>query len=181
MRRESSPPLPVFHDHIEARVRDVREQHAWWPCQRGCDGCCRNLGELPHATIAEWGRVGAAIDELSASTRAEVAARMGALAAHPETRPIICPMLDREAGACSIYDARPLACRTYGYYVSRGEGRWCGLIENELAARPEEAEGITFGNLDAFEAEVRACHGDTISLLTWWSSRTRDPLRGEVR
>ncbi len=45
-------------------------------------------------------------------------------------------MLDREAGACLVYERRPGACRTYGFYVERGVGLHCAMITEAVDARP---------------------------------------------
>lgn len=43
--------------------------------------------------------------------------------------PFVCPFLDRVSGACPVYAQRPVACRTYGFYVQRGRGVYCREIE----------------------------------------------------
>ena len=45
------------------------------------------------------------------------------------SRPIACPMLDRSAGACRVYAHRPVACRTYGFYVQHDQELYCKDIE----------------------------------------------------
>ena len=48
--------------------------------------------------------------------------------------PVTCPLLDPQSGACPVYAARPLACRSYGFYVERDTGLYCAEIEARVAA-----------------------------------------------
>ncbi len=162
--------LRLFDETIAHRVDAIADAHPWWPCRCGCDGCCRNLGDVPRATAAEWARVGEALHALDETARAVVHRDLDAFCEDPDRQPVGCPLLDRERGACRIYEARPLACRSYGFFVSRGDGRWCGLVEAALDAHPDEASAITFGNRDALDHEVRAALGDTIAMDAWWRS-----------
>ncbi len=123
---------------------------------------------MPHATRAEWERVEIGLRRLPASVQAGIEARVASLVAAPSVSPVVCPFLDPNDGACLVYAHRLLACRTYGYFVSRGDGRWCQRIEAELAERDER---VLFGNLDAVMDEARAAGGETITLARWWSAR----------
>ena len=42
-------------------------------------------------------------------------------------------MLDRADGACLVYAQRPVACRTFGFYVQRDLGLYCKDIESRVA------------------------------------------------
>jgi hypothetical protein len=83
-------------------------------CARGCDHCCRvqvaaSVSEI--VLLAEWLRANLDPDTLQNLT--QLLGEMWAkIAGHtPQTRPAIpCPMLGRE-GECTVYEARPLACR----------------------------------------------------------------------
>ena len=44
------------------------------------------------------------------------------------TRPAVCPMLDETASACRVYEYRPVACRTYGFYVQHDLGLYCIVL-----------------------------------------------------
>ena len=61
--------------------------------------------------------------------------------------PYICPWLDRPSGRCLVYEARPLACRTYGFYVERGRGLYCHKIEKRVETG--EMDAVVWGNHDA--------------------------------
>ncbi len=159
--------LSALDQRIETRVRAIHRAHAWWPCRRGCDACCRSLGEMPHATRAEWDRLGQGLLALPDSVREEIGSRVLALAAAPRAQPVGCPFLDRAQGACLVYPHRLLACRAYGYCVSREDGRWCAPLQDELTARNEL---VMFGNFDAIMDQARAQGGTSISLLEWWQA-----------
>lgn len=65
--------------------------------------------------------------------------------------PYVCPWLDRETGRCRVYEARPLPCRTYGFYVERDRGLYCHKIQKRVDAG-EMAE-VVWGNHEAVLAE----------------------------
>jgi Fe-S-cluster containining protein len=104
---------------------------------------------------------------LPACVRDAVEQRIAELA-RSEGHPVVCPFLDRDEGACLVYAHRLLACRAYGYYVSRSAGRWCKVIDDELDAR---GEAVMHGNFDAVMDEARAAGGESITMLEWWRER----------
>lgn len=105
-----------------------------------------------------------AVAALDAPARASVEARASALvermARGGERGPVVCPYLDEASGACRIYEARPLACRTYGFYVGRDGPEHCTIIEGELAERGEA--GIVWGNAASLAARVSETLGPAI-------------------
>lgn len=156
--------LRILHETVAARASAIVESHGSWPCRKGCDACCRRLAAIPSLTAAEWELLRPAIESLPPSVHARIEAFEGAV------RPIVCPLL--EDGACLVYDARPVACRTYGFYVDRDGGQYCGDIE---ALNAE----VVWGNGASVEAELSAL-GERRDLLTWWrdSSRGSSSARG---
>lgn len=72
-------------------------------CRRGCDDCCRHLSLFP----VEGAALAAAVAGLPPAEAEQI--RRRARASHPDGP---CPLL--EAGACLLYVARPLICRTHG-------------------------------------------------------------------
>ena len=64
-----------------------------------------------------------------------------------------------------MYDRRLLACRAYGYFSSRREGRYCPAIETDLAAKPEP---VLLGNFDAVLEDADAGLGLRLTLAEWW-------------
>jgi hypothetical protein len=76
------------------------------------------LGAWPRRTAARVARSLAAVYDdiaaLDADTRAAIRARVEALAPTPAPSHLfICPMLDRNAGACLVYEHRPGAQRAH--------------------------------------------------------------------
>ena len=76
-------------------------------------------------------------------------------------------MLDRSAGSCRVYTHRPVACRTYGFYVQREKGLYCKDIEARVADG-DWAE-VVWGNQDAID-HLLGDLGDTRELTEWWKS-----------
>jgi Fe-S-cluster containining protein len=155
--------LDQLHADIEARVQAIRDRHPAWLCRRGCDGCCRRLAEIPRLTAAEWDRLREGLAALPPDQLREIRRDVAALAGQ-RSRPVVCPLLDRSAGACRVYAHRPVACRTYGFYVQRGLGLYCQDIETR-AAEGALAE-VVWGNQDAVDRRLDALGG--IRELTDW-------------
>jgi Fe-S-cluster containining protein len=74
----------------------------------------------------------------------------------------VCPMLHLETGACLIYDARPIACRTYGFYAERGAVLGCFRIETLAQQSPD----TIWGNHPAVQASLDAI-GPAKGLSAW--------------
>lgn len=72
-------------------------------CSPGCDDCCRHLSLFPVEAFA----VASALQEASAPERAILRRR-----ASETDLQGTCPLLLNKK--CSLYDARPLICRTHG-------------------------------------------------------------------
>jgi uncharacterized protein len=117
---------------------------------------------VPYLSQAEWDLLNEGIDALSPGVQEQVRSRADELE-HAQ-RPIVCPLLDREARACLVYSYRPVACRTYGFYVERDKGLYCHIIQAEQARG--QLDGIVWGNAEAVERE-RATLGVDRSLVEW--------------
>jgi Fe-S-cluster containining protein len=153
--------LEVLKQETDERARSTVRGRAW-PCRRGCDICCRRLATPPQLTEPEWRELRAGIELLPAPVRDSIDQRIEKM---PGSGPIVCPMLDREEGACLVYDHRPLACRTYGFYRERDRGQYCGEIEGRVDRG--DYEDVVWGNADGFEARQRQL-GEMSDLRTWW-------------
>ena len=98
-------------------------------CRRGCFACCH-----PHLHLVayEWRRVRAAVLALDPMTRTAIAAR----AADPKATH--CALLDAD-GACTVWQARPMVCRSHGLPLRLGVERvTCHLnFDGTLASLPE--------------------------------------------
>ena len=91
--------------------RDVEAAYAGYRCPSSTE-CCRFgiTGREPYVTSIEL----AAIGRAQASRGGPLAPRRRALPIAPNDTETerTCPLLDHQ-GRCSIYDARPLGCRTF--------------------------------------------------------------------
>jgi Fe-S-cluster containining protein len=103
-------------------------------CRKGCTLCCHGFFEITAADVA---MVADGVASLPAAIRKKVVARASdaiVRTAHPDLRECDastkerffdrteqepCPALS-DAGACLIYDARPLVCRTFGLPIRNG-------------------------------------------------------------
>jgi Fe-S-cluster containining protein len=162
--------LTELHVDIDTRVASIRENKADWLCGKGCDSCCKRLAEVPQLTAAEWdllreGLAGLTPEHLQAISR-EIAA-----VADSTVRPVICPLLDRTTGACPVYLHRPVACRTYGFYMQRDLGLFCADIEKQVAdgALPD----VVWGNHDAIDHRLAGL-GASRPLTAWFADWLRD-------
>lgn len=157
--------LEVLHTldaRIEARSCATSETHAFWPCAKGCDDCCRSLPHLPNVTRAEWERLRHALATLPDAEAVRAIIRRGGETRSGKT---VCPLLDQVAGACRVYEARPISCRTYGYYTEWDAGLHCDKVTR--AVREHEADGaVTWGNGEAIAQDLRAL-GETKRIDAW--------------
>lgn len=157
--------LAQLHSDIETRVNAIRSNHPDWLCRMGCDNCCRRLAEIPRLTSQEWDLFREGLATLSQELLLEIGQQMATLA-EQTSRPIVCPLLNQAAGACRIYAYRPVACRTYGFYVQRDQGLYCKDIEAQVA-EGTLAE-VIWGNQDVIDHRLRGL-GDTRELTEWFS------------
>ncbi|WP_333878315.1 YkgJ family cysteine cluster protein [Methylobacter sp.] len=157
--------LTQLHADIEARVQSIREGNPDWLCRMGCDSCCRRLAEVPRLTAEEWDLLRDGLAALPPERLLEIGQDIAALA-EQSSRPIVCPLLDRSAGACLVYEHRPVACRTYGFYVQRDLGLYCKDIESRVADGAW-AE-VVWGNQDVIDRRLGGL-GDTRDLTEWFA------------
>jgi Fe-S-cluster containining protein len=154
---------------IDARVHAIRSDRPDWPCTKGCDGCCRRLAEVPRLTAAEWRLLRDGLAALPPQRLREISRNVAALASLPaivEPRAIACPLLDPVTRACPVYAQRPVACRTYGYYVQRERGLFCRDIESRVA--DGDCADLVWGNHDAIDQRLSGL-GDVRSLTEWFA------------
>jgi Fe-S-cluster containining protein len=142
--------LYVLHAYVERRCAATLAAHAGWPCHKGCDLCCRRLARIPELTAAEMELLAHALKRLSPAEQHSAMARTEALQfASP---PYTCPFLDPITGSCLVYQARPVACRTYGFYADREAGLCCPEIQSRVERG--ECSGVVWGNQEAIEARL---------------------------
>lgn len=164
MDTDNKTTLALLHADIDARIQAIRTTHADWPCRRGCDACCRQLADVPRITAAEWAWLREGLAALPPDQMLDVSRNMAALA-RGEWQPGVCPLLDQSARACRVYSHRPIACRTYGFYVQRGQGLYCSTIEAREA--DISRSGVVWGNQDTVDHRLRAL-GEARDLSRWF-------------
>lgn len=179
LMNQAQQKLLDLEHRIETRVQDIRTSRGWWPCRRGCDlrfaaalryQCCRQLAQPPELSLQEWARIDEAVAALPATIRAEVIQKIEQLlvqiAENNVGLHIVCPYLDENEGACRIYDVRPIACRTYGFFVARDGNDYCQIIEDEVFSRTDVANDIVWGNADSIRSETERVGGELIPFET---------------
>jgi uncharacterized protein len=157
--------LKQLHADIEARVQAIRAHRSDWPCGKGCDSCCRGLADVPRLSHAEWRLLKQGLAELSADRLLAIGREMAALAG--QTAPLICPLLDHATGACPVYAQRPVACRTYGFYVQHKLGLYCNDIEARVA--DGDMADVMWGNHDAIDRQLTEL-GEIRALSEWFEA-----------
>lgn len=155
--------ITLLHTDIETRVSTIREQTPDWPCAKGCDTCCRQLADIPQLSLEEWTLLKAGLSTLPAEQLGEISKRIAALPVdHPHR--VTCPLLDPATGACPVYAQRPVACRTYGFYVQRDKGLYCADIESRVA--DGLLADVVWGNHEVIDQQLTRL-GETRSLIEW--------------
>ena len=156
--------LHVIQEEIQVRAKEITSRQDDWPCRKGCDECCRKLASVPLITEEEWRLVAAALN--SPAETAELARRRIRDSVNL-SRPVVCPLLDISSGSCLIYDARPLACRAYGFYVKRQNVLGCSRIESIA----DESSEIVWGNHTVLEKRIHRL-GPAAELHQWLTSES---------
>jgi len=142
--------LVVLDAAVAARCAATTAAIPDWPCRAGCADCCRSLAQLPSLTEEEWARLEAAVP---AGQRLAIEQRVHEQLGRSQG-PYTCPWLGPDDDRCLVYEARPVACRTYGFYVERDKGLYCTRIENR-AVTGELAE-VIWGNQVALDEQLDA-------------------------
>jgi len=156
--------LSQLHADIDARVQNICGSRPDWLCGKGCDSCCRRLAEVPQLTGAEWGLLREGLAALPPERLRTISRDMAVLAGQPP-RPIVCPLLDQPTSACTVYAQRPVACRTYGFYVQRELGLYCQDIESRVA--DGTLADVVLGNHDAIDHRLGEL-GEILALTEWF-------------
>ncbi len=163
-------PLDEIYAEIEARSAACMAARPSWPCRRGCDHCCRTLANVPDVSETEWRRMWREIEAMDSAEFETVRRRMQTLQTHePDSGHVICPLLDRNAGACRIYAGRPAACRMYGFYVTRTGNLWCDDIQALDDAG--ELDGVVVGNGSAVGRQLRHQFGAPRPITDWFAEQ----------
>jgi len=156
--------LAQLHVDIDVRVQTILGDRADWLCGKGCDSCCRRLADVPQLTSAEWDLLREGLTDLPLGRLQEIRRNMAALTGQP-SRPVVCPLLDLATGFCPVYTRRPVACRTYGFYVQRDLGLYCHDIESRVA--DGALVDVVWGNHDAIDQRLAGL-GEIRALTDWF-------------
>ena len=156
--------LTQLHADIDVRVQTIRENRSDWLCGKGCDSCCRRLADVPQLTLAEWDLLREGLTALAPERLLEIRRNMTALTGQ-QSAPVTCPLLDLDTGSCPVYAQRPVACRTYGFYVQRDLGLYCNDIESRVA--DGALADVVWGNHDAIDHRLAGL-GESRALTDWF-------------
>lgn len=157
--------LTQLHEDIDARVNVIRENHATWQCKIGCDGCCHRLAEIPQLTSSEWNLLRDGLTNLSPEILNEITQTVAELSTQ-SSHFVVCPMLDKSQGICRVYEYRPVACRTYGYYVQHDKGLYCSAILEQV--NNGELDEVVWGNQNTIDRQLNHL-GDSKTLTEWFA------------
>jgi Fe-S-cluster containining protein len=165
----------------------VRQSGSWIACRIGCHECC--IGPFPITQLdAVRLRTGlAALETQDPERAAHVLRRARAsverlstefphnpvesvLALDGAAEDELCPALDPQTGACDLYAARPITCRTFGPAVRQpGEQALAicelcfqGATEQEIAACAVEIDPAPEAALVQELEQTTGASGDTI-------------------
>jgi Fe-S-cluster containining protein len=155
--------VPLSYKRILARADEhfaeaFAKNSGRMQCAAGCTMCCHGLFEIGAADVAV---IADGLNAINEQRRAEIVSAAAAISErfeHPDLRDcspeekeaffersdsVACPALD-SAGRCSIYDSRPLVCRTFGLPIRDGDnflGQECDLnfTDADLATREAAA------------------------------------------
>jgi len=159
-----------------AMAEAVRRSGAWLACRPGCFECC--IGPFP-ITPMDAQRLREGLETLAATDPHRAASVMqrarrsvericrefpvdplgAVLAVEEAAEDEPCPALDPVSGACDLYSARPVTCRTFGPAVSCGAE---ALAVCELCYRGATDEQIAACRVDLDFGEIDEGDGDTI-------------------
>lgn len=148
--------IQTFYAAWDAAVdRDRGTMPPGFACPSDCARCCERSPAIP-VTAGEALAAARALDRLPEALRERLAGRVRALAAlvtpvetdssgsaGPPGLDGPCPLL--EGGRCSIYAARPLFCRAYGFAADSAGYFGCEVLQPGLAV----LETVTLTSLDA--------------------------------
>ena len=166
-------------------VEATRRSGSWLACRLGCTQCCIGPFAITQLDVL---RLRSGLATLEASDPARAAAVRARAAAYVEkiapvypgdpgtgelfgeqdlpdsTDELPCPALDPATGACDLYDARPITCRSFGPATKIGDGRlaacelcYVGATDAEIAACAVELdpEGLELTLVEALEKAGR--------------------------
>jgi uncharacterized protein len=166
--------LVEIQNQVHRRTMEIEAQNHSWPCRKGCSDCCRSLASEPRIAPDEWILLFAAIESLPVETRETI--YLGIRESSGAARPLTCPLLDLQTGACLVYEARPVACRAYGFYAERDKVLGCYRIEGIAAQRNE----VVWGNHASLDQQLEQL-GPTAPLSEWLAAEPAERTAKQVK
>jgi Fe-S-cluster containining protein len=161
-----------------ALAEAARKAGPWLACRLGCTECC--MGPFP-ITLLDARRLRDGLAELATREPVRAArvrrrarayrarferdypvdtvARLLADDGHADQEP--CPALDPETGACDLYAARPIACRTFGPPI-RFAGEDLGVCELCFQGASDEQIAACAVEIPQVQWEGAQADGETI-------------------
>ncbi|MCK6509424.1 YkgJ family cysteine cluster protein [Myxococcota bacterium] len=108
-------------------------------CRKGCFSCCRppdTLFQIEAPSLQQ------AVRDLAPPAKQRLQSRLSAYKAGEQE---LCPLL--EDGGCTVYEARPVICRTHGYGVMLQDEQgaflsWCHLNFDQVEPSAEVAFNV---------------------------------------
>ena len=178
-----------LHVLADREILKVQASEAPCACKPGCDHCCR---DLVTATLPELMEIATEVESWSAERRASLDARIGEYQAQAAlywngerlALEAECPFLDR--GLCSIYEIRPLHCRSKSSYSADTCKRQLKDSEVEIRAVPGQSEvcmQLAEGTFKGFQDAGRPAGTYELapSVLHFLQGQPGLPRRFEVR
>lgn len=153
---------------VDARCAKLRVLAPSWPCRAGCSACCEQLSELPRITRIEWELLREHIVSLDSELRHQIARSIEQCPTQNTlSGKVKCPLLDTATRCCLVYEGRPAACRSYGFYRDRSHDLWCHEVEQFVATL--DPHGLVCGNQASLERDlVRISAEEPRSILEWY-------------
>jgi len=139
---------------IQTTIDNILLQYNNWPCNKGCDYCCNNIEHMPYLTIEEIEMLNEGIKLLDKHVIENIKVKIKNLNEH--FTHFKCPFISSE-GHCLVYDHRPIACRTYGFYISninKSKGLFCYKIQ-ELESS-NKLNHIIWGNYNVISTQLES-------------------------
>ena len=126
-------------------------------CRKGCSSCCLNISLFPVEAV----RLRLAFDTLDADLKAVILAW-----SQESTDEGPCPLLDK-AGACQLYDHRPVICRTHGLPILFDDGKGNRRVDfcPENFQALESLSGEAMLDLDALNQMLAAVNAQFCEAL----------------
>lgn len=185
---------------IDELVKKVNSTYPYAPCKDKCSSCCKSYG-LPRVTAIEWQNIHKFLlndlpeekrkslieqtkriylNQIPALLEEQERIKISYTRINPEDWPkkpdlknLQCPFLVDDS--CSIYQARPAICRSYGFFsIKRGEHSslfTCNMAAEEIFARLKE-RGIEYWALpiwNKFSDKLYELNGkNAVATLPLW-------------